>query len=324
MAVDIIRVGIAQTDCVLGDVSANLDIAEECVRRARERDVNLLLFPELSLCGYANGPGFANAAIRVDSPHVRRLKSLSNGMAIVAGFIEETEDVEFYNSAAYVSDGEFRHVHRKVYPPNYRIFDERRWFGAGWGVWAFDTPWTRMAMLICGDAWHLTLPYMAVHDGANVLLILAASSAEGLTPDISAVDAWRRMNQSYALTLSAFVMFANRAGDESDLHFTGASHIVAPDGNVLEAAKRDEPDLIVTDLDLKALRKQRLILPFRRDDSLALTLDMGRRILRAKGQRRDGFHSESLPHPPNSRRGWPPVSESNGDPPGPESRPDAK
>jgi len=286
MANQSFRIGVAQTDCVLGDVDANLDTAERVVERAATEGVDLLAFCELSLTGYAVGSGYADAALRVDSPQIERLKALSRHMSIVVGFIEETDDVEFFNSAMYLSAGEIRHVHRKVYLPNYRVFDERRYFGAGWGVWAFDTPWTRMAILVCGDAWHLTLPYLAVHDGANVLINIAASSQEGLTPTISCRDAWMRMNQSYALTLSAFVAFSNRVGSEGDLHFWGGSHIVGPDGNILTHTDSCDADLIVADIDMAALRKQRQILPFRRDDSLALTVDLGRRLLRGRRCRR--------------------------------------
>lgn len=272
-------------------------ITADYVEQAEAQDVDVLLFPELALSGYPAGAWYADCSLTVNSPHVRRLRELSKKVAIVTGFIEETEDVQFYNSAMYLSGGQIRHVHRKLYPPNYRLFDEGRYFGTGWTVQAFDTPWARMAILICGDCWHLPLPYMAVHDGADVLLFLAASSNEGLSRTVSCQYAWERMNRSYALTLSSFVVFANHAGVKDDLHFWGGSHMVLPDGNFLAQAQIGEPELLITELDMDMLRRQRLILPFRRDDKLSLTVDMGQRILAQKGQRRDGFASLTSPLP---------------------------
>jgi len=289
-----LRVGVAQMECVLGDVDANLEIAADFVARAKQEGVELLVFPELALSGYAIGGRFHKAALRPHGPRARRLRELSRDVAFAIGLIEETEDHEFYNSGLFLSDGNVRHVHRKVYLPNYRQFDERRYFGAGSVVQAFNTPWGRMAMLVCGDAWHLSLPYLAVHDGADLLMIMAASSREGLAENIPCEGAWERMNRSYALTLSTFVVFANRAGSEAGLHFWGGSHVVLPNGNLLCKAKIDEQDLLVCDLDLAQLREQRMVLPFRRDDSLPFTLQLGHRILESKTHRRNGFFSEMV------------------------------
>lgn len=286
-----LRLGLAQMESVPADVRGNLDVVAQFVEKAEQEEVNLLVFPELAICGYPVGDWCHQASIRNGDSTIETLRKLSKKMDIVVGLIEETEDVEFFNSGVYFSDEKIRHVHRKIYLPNYRHFDERRHFMSGWGIRAFDTPWCRIAILICGDAWHLSLPYMAAQDGADVLLILAASSREGLSKTIPSQEAWTRMNQSYALTLSAFVAFSNLAGERQGLKFYGASHVVLPDGNLLAQATVDRSDLLVTELDLSKLRQQRLILPFRRDDSLALTIDLGRRVLARKARRRNGLIS---------------------------------
>lgn len=290
-----LHLGIAQFLPTLADKAANLEKIVRFVEQAEEQGVDLLLFPELALTGYPVGNWFSEAAITADCDEIKKLKALSKRVAIVVGVIEESEAVEFFNTALYLKDGEVRHLHRKIYLPTYRQFDERRYFMAGWSVNAFNTPWCRMAILICGDCWHLTLPYLAVHDGADVLLVLAASSKEGLTQEISSPDAWQRMNRSYALTLSTFVAFANLVGSSHDMQFWGGSHVVLPNGNLLAQANFEKEDLLTAELDLKLLRKQRLILPFRRDDSLTLTTELGRQILRRNANRQRGFNC--VPHP---------------------------
>lgn len=287
------RMGVCQMASEVADMDANFERTRDAVLKAKELGIQVLLFPELGLSGYKVGDRFHEVALRLDSPIMNELRALSQDVAIVQGFVEETSDLQFFNSSVYLSQGEIRHVHRKIYPPNYGIFDERRYFGAGVEVRAFDTRHGRMAMLICGDCWHLSLPYLAAHDGADVLLILAASPDEGLGPTNSCRAAWERMTQSYALTLSCFVGFSNHAGYHGGLHFWGGSHIIGPDGNIMNQANIGAPDLIYSDVDMTRLRTQRMILPFRRDDSLGYTIEAGKRILRNKFKRRDHFVAET-------------------------------
>jgi predicted amidohydrolase len=264
------------------------------VDRAEADGVDHLVFPELALTGYLVDKRFAKAAVRLDGPQVDRLRELSERVTISLGLIEETDTHLFYNSAICLERGKIAHVHRKIYPPTYGLFDERRYFAAGWDVSAFDTDHGRMAMLICGDAWHLPLAYLAANDGADVLMILAASSREGLTDTTSCADAWHWVCRSYALTLSCFVVFANLAGKSGDYNFWGGSFVAGPDGNVLAASESAEPDLVVADLDPAVLRQQRIRLPFRRDDSLLHTIQAGQRVLREK-VKRDRHFPDELP-----------------------------
>ena len=292
-----LRVGIAQMSPRRGDLSANLDALGGFVDRAVEAGVELLVTPELALTGYPVGSWYSTASIGAASPEFARLLEMSRRLPMIVGLIEETEETEFFNSAVYLSGGRVRHLHRKIYLPTYREFDERRYFMAGWAVSAFETPWCRMGMLICGDAWHLGLPYLLAHDGADVIIVLAASAVSGLTGAISTRDTWERMNRSYALTLSNFVVFANMVGEIGGLEFWGGSHVVMPDGRLLDQAGFQEEELLVSALDLSRLREQRLILPFRRDDSLALTTELGREILARKSQRIRGL-SDGRARPP--------------------------
>lgn len=311
----LLTVGIAQMQPRLGDVPANLDKLEAFVEQAVAAGVDLLVTPELAVTGYPVGSWFSSASTSVASAEFARLKKLSHRVAMVVGLIEETEDVEFFNSAIYLNGGRVRHLHRKIYLPTYREFDERRYFMAGWSVSAFETPWCRMGTLICGDCWHLSLPYLLAHDGADVIVVLAASAVTGLTSAISTRDAWERMNRSYALTLSTFVVFANLVGNVGGTCFWGGSHVVLPDGRILKQAGFEEEELLVATLDLNQLRRQRLILPFRRDDSLSLTTELGREILHRKNQRIKGLSGDVAdtltPVQPLAEPGFPPVGTSD-------------
>ncbi len=285
---------VGQLDTVLADVKANLQLIEEQVAQALERGAGLILFPELALSGYSVGAKFSEVSTRLNCPEMRRLRTLSRKIDICLGFIEETDDVDFFNSSVYLSGGDILHLHRKIYLPTYGRFDERRYFGQGRDLSAFNTRFGRMAMLICGDCWHLPMPYLAVHDGADILLVLAASSEQGLAETVHPRKAWNAMNHSTALTMNSFVLFANRAGVENDLQFWGGSRIILPDGNVLSEGAPNQQDLIAAEIDMQLMRQQRIILPFRRDDQLELTLRLGQRILERKEHRQRLFVNETI------------------------------
>lgn len=287
-----LRVGVAQMECELGNLAKNLERMEEFVAQAEADQIDLLVFPELALSGYSVRGRFHEMAVRLDSPEVLRLRELSRRVPMAVGLIEETQDIEFYNSAVYFADGKIRHVHRKIYLPTYGVFEEKRFFAQGRDMQAFDTRYGRMAMLVCGDCWHLPLPYTAVHDGADLLLFLVASSREGLAESVDSAAGWHRLNQTYALTMGAFVIFSNRAGSEEGLNFYGASQIVLPNGEIACQAAFDRPDLIAADLDMSQLRRQRIILPFRRDDHLETTLRLTREVMVRKSERQRRFVSE--------------------------------
>jgi len=287
------QVALGQLATELGDVEVNMAKVESRCEEAIRQGADLILFPELALSGYSVGERFHEVATTLDSPPIERLRQVSKRIDICTGILEETPDVDFYNSSIYFSGGEILHLHRKIYLPTYGRFDERRWFGQGRDVSAFDTRFGRMAMLICGDCWHLPMPYLAVHDGADVLLVMAASSRQGLAETVHPQTAWNSMNHSTALTMNSFVLFSNRAGTEGDLQFWGGSQIILPDGSVQSEGALDKEDLVLGEVDMSLMRRQRIILPFRRDDDLELTLRMGNKILQRKESRQRSYTRES-------------------------------
>ena len=171
------RVALAQTDSILGNTEENLREAREVVAEARNRGADLTVFPELSLSGYAVGELGADVAIEVQSEAITSLAEAAGEMAVVVGFCEEGRGFQTYNSAAYLEGGMLRHLHRKLYLPNYGVYEERKHYNPGQSMRAFDTGFGRMAILICNDAWQPFLPFIAVQDGAQVLIIPADSGS---------------------------------------------------------------------------------------------------------------------------------------------------
>jgi NAD+ synthase (glutamine-hydrolysing) len=262
---------LAQINTVLGDVDANLEKHLQLAQRARKGGAELIVFPELSLTGYVLQDIAATVAHRPspDDPLFRKLLKASNDLDMVVGFVEEDARYRFYIASAYLSGGKVVHVHRKVYPPTYGIFDERRYFAAGDSFRAFDTRFGRVGILICEDFWHASSPYALWMDGADIMLFTSASPGRGVTEEILGSAKWvETVNQTYAGLFTTFVAHANRVGFEDGLNFWGTSTVFDPDGKLIAQAPADEEGLTLAQLDLAQLKRTRIRLPLLRDERM--------------------------------------------------------
>ena len=276
------KLALAQFSPRLGDVDANLKTILDYIARARVARADLVLFPELALTGYYLKDLVPTVAVRVasDEPRLAPLLAASRDLDIVIGFVEEDARYRYYIAAAYLSAGRVVHVHRKVYLPTYRLFDDGRFFAPGNTLRAFNTRFGRMGILICEDAWHLSSPYVLWQDGADFLIDLSASPGYGISTSndpstisgqgLANADTVRNFLRTYASILTTFVIFSNRVGMEDGITFWGGSHVLAPDGTALAAAPQFDDALVFAEIDTDALRRARLGLPILRDEQREL------------------------------------------------------
>lgn len=264
------RVAIAQIDCALGDVPENARRTAELIAEARAQQAELVVFPELSLSGYSMGQLGDDVAMAANDPVILGLAEHSKDIDVAVGFVEQGA-VHTYNSMVYLQEGQVSHVQRKTYLPTYGRFDERKHFSPGQSLSAFDTRLTRMALIICNDAWQPCVPFIAVQDGARILLIPASSSAPTEPDGAPAIQRdWQDLLHFHARFLQTFVVFANRVGTEAGLTFWGGSQVIDPWGDTIAMAPRYEPNLLVCDLDLAAVRHARRTLPLVKEARLGL------------------------------------------------------
>jgi predicted amidohydrolase len=272
------RITLAQIDCVLGDVPANVRRAREVVRHAEGDRADLVVFPELSLTGYSIGEVSDDLALEVTDPPLLSLATEAGGTDLVVGFQEGGGGLHSYNAAAYFEAGELRHLHRKLYLPTYGIFEERKHFSPGQSMRAFGTRWGRQAMLICNDAWQPQLAFIAVQDGARILL-LPTNSAQSLFPEhFDSITYWRDVTRFYARMFQSFVVFVNRVGQEGKLQFWGGSHVVDPWGRVLAEAPEGREELLTVEVDLDEVRRRRREVPLVREARLGVLQKELRRL----------------------------------------------
>ena len=268
------RIALAQYAPRLGEVDANLELAEGWLRRAAAEEAQLVAFPELALTGYLLSDLVPEVAIHASDPRLAALSTGAPGALVAIGFVEETDEHRYANSAALLRDGELLAVHRKVYLPTYGLFDEGRFTRPGDRIRTQDVgePLGRIGLSVCEDFWHPSLPMLQAQEGASLLVNIAAGPARapGSAAGTRAIAGWHKMQDTYALLGTVAIAFCNRVGNEEGLTFWGGSRILGADGSVIAEGPLYEEALVVGSLQTDDLRMQRYQLPLLADERLEL------------------------------------------------------
>lgn len=263
----VLRIGLAQIDCRLGDVDGNAERHLDWIARARKAGVDLLVFPELSLTGYRLLHLTSRVALPRRSPIFGSLSKAAGPMGVVAGFVEQGESGVLYNSAALLSSGKAVHVHRKLYLPTYGIFQEARFFRAGRRLDMFSLPQGRAGVLLCEDLWHAELARRLAFAGVKLLIVPSAGPGRiggGEMP--ASQEAWETVTRATALLSACWVIYCNRVGWEEGSFYSGGSHVVRPGGEVVERAPFLDEHLLIADIDLHDADRLRWSMPLLEDE----------------------------------------------------------
>lgn len=277
-------VAVAQIDSRLGDVEANIELHFRAAESAQAAGASLVVFPELSLHGYTLRDLSWDTALdpRTDG-RLADLKRLSKDISIVFGFAESAPDHGIYNSAVWMEDGSIGHIHRKMYPPTYGMFEEGRYFSQGRTARAFSSKLGRFGMLICEDAWHVSVPYLLTLDGAEALVVLTASPTRlGAEETLRAIEINHEHQRTYARLLSSYIIFANRIGFEDGVNFWGGSLIVNPFGEMIAKGKNFDSDLITAEIEWEEVKRARRFSRHLLDEKPELTSLNLREIIRRR------------------------------------------
>lgn len=265
-----LNVAVAQINCQLLDVEANLKRHREYANQARENGAEVLLFPELSLTGYQVGRNAPTVAMRSDDPALLDLAKHAKGITLVVGFVERARAGELYNAMAYLRDGRVIHVHRKINLPTYGGLDEGKWFHSGSqiGNVVLRKHW-ESSCLICADLWNPALTHCAFLKQPELMLAPINSASGVVSENFSNEDNWKINVSFYAMIYGTPVLMANRYGHEEDLWFWGGSCILGPKGEILVAAD-DGECIIQAELDQGAIDRARFEMPTVRDSNTRL------------------------------------------------------
>jgi NAD+ synthase (glutamine-hydrolysing) len=215
------RIAIAQLDCVVGDLPGNAARILGAVAEAQRGGADLVVTPELSLCGYPPEdlvlrPAFLTAC----ADELARLATQVSGTTVVIGY-PEVADGKRHNAAAVVRDGRIAAVYRKCELPNYTVFDEERYFEPGREPCVVDVAGVRVGVVICEDIWFPDPARAARAAGAQVIVVPNGS------PYHTRQQALRReMVAARVRETGLPVVYVNRVGGQDELVFDGASFIV--------------------------------------------------------------------------------------------------
>ena len=220
---DRLIIALAQLNPTLGAISANLDRAREARREAADAD--LILFPELFICGYPpEDLVLRTSFVEACRAAVEELaKETVTGPAVLIG-LPWREGANLYNSVALLANGKIEAVRHKFDLPNYGVFDEKRVFNAGPAPGPISFRGVRLGVPICEDIWTEETCETLAETGAEILLSPNGSPFERNKDDV-------RLNLVVArVTETGLPMaYLNQVGGQDELVFDGASFVLNAD-----------------------------------------------------------------------------------------------
>jgi len=257
-----LRLAMAQINVVVGDVDGNAQKILHWIEKARSASADIVTFPELALTGYPPEdlllkPQFIDANLRA----LERLSSSTKGITAIIGFVDRQDDI--FNAAAVVQDGKVVAVYHKMYLPNYGVFDEFRYFQSGKEAPVLKLHDTAVGISICEDIWYPDGPafHQALSGGAEVIINISSS------PYHAGKRRWReRMLATRAGDNTVIVAYNNLVGGQDELVFDGDSMIFDQNGELIARGKQFDEELLVSDLDIASVFRQRLHDPRRRQN----------------------------------------------------------
>ena len=249
----LLRLGLGQVNATVGDLDGNAAKIADMAARARTDGAALVVFPELALSGYPPEdlllkPGFLAAAERT----LAELAAELDGIVALVGFPERADDV--FNAAAVLADGRVVGTYRKMYLPNYGVFDEHRYFQIGEYAALLELNGASIGLTVCEDVWEPGPPTTTeALAGATLVANLSASPYHAGKPLERERMLCQRGHDSHVA-----VAFCNMVGGQDELVFDGMSAVIDARGEIVARAAQFDEDLLLATLDLGAVSAERL------------------------------------------------------------------
>lgn len=243
-----IKIVLVQAVFQVGDIKGNADkILRESIS-ASQQGADLVVFPELALVGYPpedllHRQGFLNQA-RAECLRIQQsLKQNVGDMGVVFGLPVQHEKT-IYNAAVYIVNGEVVQHYFKRSLPNYSVFDELRYFIAGYESTIIDVKGHKLALLICEDVWQEAIVQQAKQDGAQAIIVMNASPFH-TNKHVERVEVLQRNVKLTGLP----ILYLNMTGGQDELVFDGGSLAVNKQAELVARAKVFESDTIEINFD---------------------------------------------------------------------------
>jgi NAD+ synthase (glutamine-hydrolysing) len=226
---DTLSIALAQINLLVGDVQGNAARMIASARSARaDFGADLVLFPELALSGYPPEDLLFHRGFRRQiEAGLARVRAQAGEAAVMLGFPEYTS-AAIYNSAALITGAEIAAIHRKSELPNYKVFDEKRYFRPGAQPTVAELRGFRVGLLVCEDIWERDAAQLARSAGAELLAVINASPYE-----IHKQREREDIARARAMDVGLPLVYVNLIGGQDELVFDGNSFVMNAQGEVV-------------------------------------------------------------------------------------------
>ena len=238
-----LRFALAQLNFLVGDVQGNATRVITTARRAQsELAADLVVFPELTLSGYPPEDLLFHRGLRrqVEAGLLRVCGDVGS-TAVLFGY-PEYSGTDIYNSGGYIADGKLSAIHRKAELPNYKVFDEKRYFRPGSNATVIERKGFRIGLLVCEDIWEPGPARGALAAGAELLVVINASPFE-----IHKQREREAVVRARVHDVKLPVIYLNLTGGQDELVFDGNSFVMDAQGKVIVRAPAFEEGLYPVD-----------------------------------------------------------------------------
>ena len=253
------KVALGQINPTVGNFSGNTSKIIEYSTRARGQGAGLILFPELSVCGYPPRDLVERASfVTHNREAAEHIAAETRGIAVICGLVTPAQadtGKSVMNSAALLMDGEIKFIQSKMLLPTYDVFDEMRNFAPARHQELLPFCGKQMALTICEDAWndkHFWPRQLYSVDPVDALV----RAGGNFVLNISASPFWagkRKLREDMLATIARSdrvpIAFVNQVGGNDSLVFDGSSLVFDREGHVVARGKSFEEDLIFFDSD---------------------------------------------------------------------------
>jgi len=239
-----VSIALAQIDLAVGDVAGNTAKILDYANQARvDLRADLVMFPELSICGYPPEDLLFHSGLRKRVEQaLAEIRDTVRDIAILVGF-PEYEDDDIYNSCAVFRNGQLLCSYRKQCLPNYSVFDEERYFAKGRKAAVFRLNGIALGLTICEDIWQTAPTRAARAAGAECILSINGSPFELRSQQRREAAARARLAE-----IAVPMVYVNMVGGQDELVFDGGSFGMQADGELAFRATAFEDRLFCVEI----------------------------------------------------------------------------
>ncbi len=239
-----LKISLAQINPTVGDLAGNTRKILEYTTMAQKAGADLVVFPELAICGYPPEDLLLKKHFVVNN--IKALDALAKKIrriSVITGFVDSDAKGKIYNAAVIITDGKLQNVYHKQELPNYGVFDEKRYFSLGQKSAILTIKGVKIGINICEDIWIDGAAYTAQAKSAQILINISSSPYHS-----GKIKERYQLLARRAKETKTHVVYVNTVGGQDELVFDGGSMVIAPTGDLIARAKQFEEQLLIVPL----------------------------------------------------------------------------